>query len=137
MNNKIISIFLIIITIFSIIPCNVSAANIDNTVVPCWDNTGVVSCKIGFPNDGYGYAEGFVMAHFDASKITGDVYVYRQVGTSWVYVAEKHESVNDTSLGISCQFVPIAGAYYKAEYTFVVTKNGVDEIITDTVYRTA
>ncbi len=137
MNNKIISILLIIITIIFIIPCNVSAANIDNTVAPCWDNTGVVSCEIGFLEDGYGYAEGVVFAHFDASKITGDVYVYRQVGSAWVYVAEKHVSVNGTSLGISCQFTPIAGAYYKAEYTFVVTKNGVDEIITDTVYKTA
>ena len=136
-NNKIISILLIIITIVYIIPCNVSATNIDNTVAPCWDNTGVVSCKIGFPNDGYGYAEGFVMGHDTASRITADVYVYRQVGSSWVYVGEKHESIDDCTLGISCKFIPVSGAYYKAEFTFVVTKDGVDEVITDTVYKTA
>ena len=28
------------------------------------------------------------------------------------------------------------GAYYRADYTFVVTKNGVDETIPNTVYKT-
>lgn len=136
MNNKIISI-LLIITIISVIPYSVSAAYIDDTVAPCWDNTAAVSSQIGFPDDGYGYAEAIVMGHDTASRITADVYVYRQVDSSWVYVGEKHESIDDCILSISCQFTPIAGAYYKAEYTFVVTKNGVDEIITDTVYKTA
>lgn len=136
MNNKIISI-LLMITIISMIPYSVNAAYIDDTVSPCWDNTAAVSSQIGFLNDGYGYAEAIVMGHDAASRITADVYVYRQVGSSWVYVAEKHDSIDDCILSISCKFTPISGAYYKAEYTFVVTKNGVDETITDTVYKKA
>lgn len=136
MKKRIISIILAAIAIVSMIPCSVGAAAADE-VAPCWDNTSALSCKISFPGDGYGYAEGFVMGYFSVSKITADVYVYRQVGSSWVYVAEEHTTVNSSSLGISCKFTPVSGAYYKAVFTFVVTMNGVDETITDTAYKTA
>lgn len=137
MKIKIISFVLLIVTILSIVPCTVSAATADNSVSPLWINTGSVSCKIGFPDDGYGYAEACVMGHPTASKIHGDVYVYRQVGTSWVYVGEEHKTVDSCTLILSCKFDPVDGAYYRADYTFTVTKNNVDEVITQTKYKTA
>ena len=136
MKTKIISYFLIILTLLSVIPYTVSAATNDDEIVPYWVNTGVVSCKIGFPDDGYGYAEAHVMGHPTVNKIKGDVYVYRQVGNSWIYVGEAHKTVESCSLTLSCKFTPVEGAYYRADYTFVVSKGGVDETITQTKYKT-
>lgn len=60
MKRKLIAFILTLVTILSIVPCTVSAATVDNTVAPLWQNTGAISCKIGFPDDGYGYAEAYV-----------------------------------------------------------------------------
>lgn len=135
MKAKFIAAFLAIIALLAVIPLTASGASND-AIAPCWQNTGVVSCKIGFSDDGYGYAEAHVMGHPTANKIKADVYVYRQVGSAWVYVGEEHKTVNSSSLTISCKFNSIEGAYYRADYTLVVTKNGVDETITNTVYKT-
>jgi hypothetical protein len=137
LKTKIISFILLISVLSTIIPCAVSAAAVNDMVSPAWSNTGMVSCMIGFPDDGYGYAEAHVMGHPTANKIHADVYVYRQVGSSWVYVGETHKTVESCSLSISCKFTPIDGAYYRADYTFVVTKDGVDETISQTKYKTA
>ena len=137
MKRKLIAFILTIVTILSIVPCTVSAAAVDDTITPLWQNTGMVSCMIGFPDDGYGYAEAHVMGHPTATKIHADVYVYRQVGSSWVYVGEEHKTVESCSLSISCKFIPIDGGYYRADYTFIVTKDNIDETITQTKYKTA
>lgn len=137
MKRKLIAFILTLVTILSIVPCTVSAVAIKDTVIPLWQNTGSVSCKIGFPDDGYGYAEACVMGHPTVTEIHGDVYVYRQVGSDWVYVGKKHKTVESCTLIISCKFDPIDGAYYRADYTFIVTKNGIDEVITKTKYKTA
>ena len=79
MKRKLIAFILTIVAILAIVPSMASAAAAGGTVVPCWQNTGSVSCKIGFPDDGYGYAEAYVMGHPTVNKIQGDVYVYRQV----------------------------------------------------------
>ena len=76
------------------------------------------------------------MGHPTTNKITAEVYVYRQVGSSWVYVGEEHKTVNSNSLTLSCKFNSMKGAYYRADYTFVVTKNSVNETITKTTYKT-
>lgn len=135
MKVKYFSVVLAVLTLLSIFPLTASATP-NQGITPYWLNTGVVSCKIGFPDDGFGYADAHVMGHPTVNKITADVYVYRQVGSAWIYVGEEHKSVNSCSLTISCQFTPISGAYYRADYTFVVTKNGVDETITNTTYKT-
>lgn len=137
MKIKIIALVLMIVTVISVIPCTVSAADYKETNPLRWNNTGMVSCMIGFPDDGYGYAEAHVMGHPTANKIHADVYVYRQVGSSWVYVGEEHKTVESCSLSISCKFIPIDGGYYRADYTFIVTKDNIDETITQTKYKTA
>ena len=35
------------------------------------------------------------------------------------------------------KFIPIDGGYYRADYTFIVTKDNIDETITQTKYKTA
>lgn len=106
MEVKIISVLLVSVMLFSIAPLAINAAS-NNEIAPYWQNTGAVSCKIRFPDDGYGYAEAHVMGHPTANKIKADVYVYKQVGSAWIYVGEAHKTVNSCSLTISCQFTPI------------------------------
>lgn len=62
MEVKIISVLLVSVMLFSIAPLTINAAS-NNEIAPYWQNTGAVSCKIGFPDDGYGYAEAHVMGH--------------------------------------------------------------------------
>ena len=116
-------------------PIAVNAAQ-PGTATPRWDNTAMVTCLIGFQDATNGSAEAHVMGHLTVNKITADVYVYVESGTNWNYVAEAHKTVNNCSLTISCPFTSVSGARYRADYTFVVTKNGVDETITQTAYRT-
>ncbi len=138
MKIKIISIMLSIIAIFIIIiPLEINAATDDGIVMPRWNNVKTIYCTITFLDDGYGYAKGAVSGDLGVSKIVAEAYVYKQVGSSWVYVNHEEKTVASHSMLISCQFVPEAGAYYMANYQFIVTKNGVDEIITRTVYQTA
>ena len=136
MKTKAIALILMIVTIVSLLPCTVNAASADNTVSPLWQNTRIIDCYILTDSNGDAYAEASVMGQLTANKITADVYVYRQVGSYWLYVGEDHETVNSCSLIISYKFTPIEGAYYRADFTFVVTKNGVDETITRTEYKT-
>ncbi len=113
----------------------VGALGGDQTLQPMWDNTQTVQVEIGF--EGYtGYAESAVRGKFGVSSIKTDVYVYRQSGSSWIYVTEAHETESKIVAGISCPFSASVGTTYRADYTFTITKNGVDEVITRTAYKT-
>ena len=116
----------------SVMPIHAAAA--EPGIMPLWTNTSLINLSLGFPD--YGYAEATVIGKSGVTKIVLDVYIYRQSGSSWVFVAEKHETVSGTVGGISCQFTPIKGAYYRADYTFTVTKNGVNEIVNKSKYET-
>lgn len=135
MKTKTIALILMIVTIVSILPCTVNAASADNTVSPLWQNTTFVDCQIYGPYNGYAYAEASVMGDPTANKITADVFVYKQIGSAWMYVGQDHKTVNSCSLMISYKFTPSQNSYYRADYTFVVTKNGVDETINRTEYK--
>ena len=135
MKTKTIALILMVVTIVSILPYTVNAASADNTISPLWQNTNFVDCYIMTDSNGYAYAEASVWGYPAVNKITADVYVYKQVGSSWVYVGEEHKTVNDCTLIISCKFTPTQGSYYRADYTFVVTKNGVNETINRTEYK--
>ena len=134
MKIKVFSVIFALLVLLSVATFGASANS--DEIALYWQNTGSVSCKIGFSDDGYGYAEAHVMGHPTTNKITAEVYVYRQVGSSWVYVGEEHKTVNSNSLTLSCKFNSMKGAYYRADYTFVVTKNSVNETITKTTYKT-
>ncbi len=135
MKIKILSVIMAALALLSVVSFSAGAAH-NNEIAPYWENTGLVSCKIGFSDDGYGYAEAHVMGHPTVTSIKADVYVYQQVGRAWVFAGEEHKTVNSSSLTISCKFGAADGANYRADYIFVVTKNGVDEKISDTVYKT-
>ena len=111
------------------------AAVVDNTVEPCWDNTAIINLTLGF-DDGIGGADAFVAGYPGTTKIEASVYVYRKSGLLWKYVTEEHVTINAMTGVLSCSFSATQGTYYKAEYTFIVTRNGTNESISKTQYRT-
>ncbi len=113
----------------------VSAAVPENTVQPLWDNTNIIDCTVGF-FDGIGYAECLVYGKIGATAVKTDIYVYYLGDNAWVYVTELHDSKNAISLVSSCPFNAVLNETYMVEYTFTVTRNGTDEVITRTVYDT-
>ena len=128
-----------IITLLStvaVLPTYAALPDTGGTVEPMWDNTATLHIAIDFPGNGYGYAETTVIGKVGVTKITVDISVYRQVGSSWVLVTEDSFTINFLNGIASCPFPAVTGAYYKAEYEITVTRDGIDEIITKTKYAT-
>lgn len=136
LRKRVFSIVMAIITTMLFCALSIQAAMPDDTVSPLWNNTTAISTALIFSDDGYGYAEAIVSGHPGTEKIVIDVYVYRQSGNSWFYVAQAHNTTYSISNIISCKFTPISNTNYKAEYTFTVTLDGVDEVIYKTKYKT-
>ena len=133
--RKIIIVLMAVVLMSSSIMIPVGAAMPENTVQPLWDNTTNIDCTVGFL-DGKGRAECVVIADFGATSIQTDIYVYRLYNNAWWYVKETHNIVYDMISGSSCLFDIEIGTAYRVDYTFTVTKNGIDEIIDRTVYKT-
>ncbi len=123
-----------VVTLLMCMAMPIQAAVVDNQIQPQWDNTATLTLVMSFPGDGY--AEATIVGKTGVTKIEAHIFVYRQSGSSWRYVAETHKTINGMYGIVSCQFTPINGAYYRAEYTFIVTKGEVEEVICKTQYRT-
>lgn len=82
----------------------------------------------------YGSAEIAVTGKFGVTKIEGSATVYRQVGSSWVYVTSGSDVAYEQTFLLSVPVNGILGEYYKAEFEINVYKNGVCETITRTYY---
>ena len=134
MRMKIMATVMAVLTMLMCMALPIQAAVVEPDVEPMWDNTATITLTLGFPD--YGYAEASIFGKPGVTKIIIDVFVYRQSGSSWIYVNEKHTTINSQAGVISCQFTPVDGAYYRADYTFTVTKDGVDEVINKSQYRT-
>ena len=130
--KKTLSLLLVMLSLLSVFAVGVSASDIG--IQPLWDNTAVINCRVYVNSDGVGCAESLVMGHFGASKITIDVIVYEENGSDWDYVGEDHLTANDEVCMLNYQFAASSEIRYKADFTFTVTKNGVDEVIEKTCY---
>lgn len=133
---KMLAVAMAVLTLLLCMAVPIQAAVVEPDVEPNWQNTEVITLTMGFLDDGYGYAEASVIGDANANKIVVDIFVYRQVGTSWVLVGEKHETHYDSFALVSCRFNAFNRAYYRADYIFTVTKNNIDEVITKTKYKT-
>ncbi|MBQ8310931.1 MAG: hypothetical protein IJX80_07965 [Clostridia bacterium] len=134
--KKIIIIAMCAIMLFSATVLPVGAAQVDEEVAqPYWTNTSHISAIMNFV-DGVGYADAALNGKFGSTETLIDVVVYRQSGSDWIYVAEEHASAEGMTVGISCEFTPTVGTYYKAEYTFTVYRNGTGEVVARDVYKT-
>lgn len=136
MKKRVIISLIAVALLLSTIVVPVSAARGGNpTIQPQWDNTANIDCTISFDGD-VGYAESVVKAQFGSSSIKTDIVVYKQVDSDWIYVTELHDIKYKIVSGVSCTFNAEVGFTYRADYTFTVTKSGVDEVINRTVYKT-
>lgn len=133
-NFKIMATLMAVLSLVMCMAMPIQAAVVDNQIQPQWDNTATLTLVMSFPGDGY--AEATIVGKTGVTKIVVDIFVYRQSGSSWVYVAETHKTINGMYGIVSCQFSPINGAYYRADYTVTVTKGSVNEVINKTQYRT-
>lgn len=133
--RKIIIVLMAVVLMSSSIMIPVGAAMPENTVQPLWDNTNIIDCTVLFI-DGVGYAECVAHAKYGSTSIKTDIYVYSLGDEVWIYVAELHNIKNAISSVSSCTFEAELNETYRVDYTFTVTRNGIDEVITRTVYDT-
>ena len=105
-------------------------------VEPRWSNTGAIDYVLKFRANGSGYADIAVSGKFGVTKIEGSTTIYRQSGSSWIYVTSGSDETDDQVFELSVPVNGISGTYYKAEFTIKVYKNGVCETITETYYAT-
>ncbi len=116
-----------------VVPAGAAAVDNGNTIQPRWTNTSVVDAGFTY-TDGMGYVESCVSGKFGTSSIQTDMYLYKMVGDDWQYVDEVHDIQYKKIAGTSLAF-EANGEYFRADYTFVVTKNGVGEVIERTIYQ--
>ena len=130
MKKQAMRIFAIIMMILVVFPLQMFAmAAQKDEVEPLWDNAMSVSLSISA-----GKVQSRVVGVSGVSQIQLDVYVYVQNGSSWDYVTENHKTSNSMLLTDTLNFTAVAGAYYRADFTVVIIKNGVSEVITQTKY---
>ena len=134
MRFKMMATLMALMTLLTCVAMPIQAATAEPDVMPLWENTSSMTLTLGFPD--YGYAEATITGKSGVTQIIVDIYVYRQSGSSWIYVNESHTTINRIAGGASCQCVAYSGTYYRADYTFTVTRNGIDEIINKTQYGT-
>ena len=133
---KMLAVAMAVLTLLLCMAVPIQAAVVKPDVETNWHNTALINLTMAFLDDGYGYAEASVGGEVGVNKIVIDIYVYRQVGDSWVLVGEEHTTYYDSVAAASCRFNAFNRAYYKAHYIFTVTRNNIDEIISETKYRT-
>ena len=131
---KMLAVAMAVLTMLLCMAVPIQAAVVEPDVEPNWQNTSSMTLTMSFPDDGYATAT--ITGESGVTQIIIDIYVYRQSGSYWIQVGEAHTTTHGILADLSCQFNSIKRAYYRADYTFTVTKNGVDEIINKSQYKT-
>jgi hypothetical protein len=104
-------------------------------VSPLWNNIIKLSNRIVFDGTN-GSAYGSVSGKSGTSSISGTLTVYRQSGSSWIYVDSTSGTSSNTILSLGCDFTAVSGGYYKSVFEVTVTINGLEESATKTSYGT-
>lgn len=134
MMKRILVCILSVIMLLSCFPISAYAAT-PETVTPLWDNTNSITTVFSFDGTS-GSAEANLIGRAGVTQITGTIEIYRQSGSSWIYVTEGTKTVYSRSFLMSVPVTGIIGKYYRADFTFSVYKDGVEEVITETQYST-
>lgn len=128
-------IMVFVLCIAMLMPMTVSAAVVspENEIVPCWEYMNDMDVKLTFSGTS-GTAKGTVKKISGiTTELTGTLYVYRKVGTSWIFVDSEAKTSTQT-LSVELNFVAAKGAEYKA--IFRVTATGVGGSETDSTSTT-
>lgn len=103
---------------------------------PQWNIISLMTSSITF-DEHAGNASAYINAKNGASKVEGTLTVYKQSGSSWVYIDSTSDSTTTrTYLTLSVDFTGISGVYYKSVFTVSVTRNGIVESETMYSYKT-
>lgn len=105
------------------------------TIAPLWDNINVITNDITF-NGTNGNATAMITGKPGTTEIIGTVAVYQKVGTKWEYVDQCSDSNEDSYLFLSVDFTAESEVEYKSVLNILVTRNGMNEVETDTTYAT-
>lgn len=107
----------------------------ENTIVPLWDNINRLTVNITFDGTA-GKASAYVADATYSAEISGTLTVYKQTKAGWLFICRETGESNRGVLSLSANFTGESGAYYKAEFSVTVTKNGVSEPATKVAYKT-
>lgn len=112
------------------------ANNQQQSIEPRWNNAGSIDCAISFDENQSGYAWISVAGKFGVTQIEVSVTVSYQNGSNWTRIASQTKTVNDVDLDMEVPVLGISDAYYKADFTITLYRNGTSETITQTCYAT-
>ena len=121
-------IMVFVLCIAMLMPMTVTAAVIDpgSEIVPCWDYMSDMDVTLTFSGTtGTAIGTADKMAGV-TTELTGTLYVYRKVGTSWTIVDVESKTSTQT-LSVELDFVAAKGAEYKAIFRVTATGNGGSE----------
>ncbi|MBR4962100.1 MAG: hypothetical protein IKY52_14480 [Clostridia bacterium] len=105
------------------------------TIIPLWDN--IYSMPMSFSFDGTnGTVSASVTGKSGVTTISGTLTIYEKTSTGWRYVSSDSDTVEARSMTLSVSFTGVANVEYKAVFDVSVTRNGVVEPETKTVYKT-
>ena len=136
MKRRIISLFLTLVMVLSIMPAAINAAVAD-PIIPLWDNVNTFNATLTF-NSTTGNVKVNVIGQSGVSNITAEIRLYyKNTAGSWIEINKDWDySVNQRYLIVSESFTGVAGREYKIEVSGTVTKNGYAEAISDTATAT-
>ena len=127
------AILMLLVSVMLIASLNISTLGaMPETVTPLWENTAFTTETMDFDGTAGGAAMR-VTGKAGTTRVEGRGVVYKLVGTDWVYVTEASNATNGRSCLVEILFEGEIGYEYKAEYEFVVYKDGVGEVITSTL----
>ncbi len=107
----------------------------EGSAMPLWDNFDSLVTKITFSGTS-GLASASISDSTYSADVTGMLTVYKQTKAGWLFICRETGESNRGVLSLSANFTGESGAYYKAEFSVTVTKNGVSEPATKVAYKT-
>jgi hypothetical protein len=135
--SKIILVILVACIMFSTISIGASAATLNTGGVysVLWVNTLSVTYDISFSSSGVGYALANVYG-YSGSTVYATLTLYRMYGSTAVQIGYWTCDSSTNIATFNEQFTPVNGVTYRINLYAVVSRNGVDEIITRTTSET-
>lgn len=116
-----------LVTCALILSCSIGInAALPETVVPLWDNIGVMDIDIYFSGTD-GTAEAMLEGKSGVTEISGTLTVYRKTLLGWRSVGSDSTTVSGKIIELSVDFLGEPGVEYKAVFDVSVTRYGVDE----------
>lgn len=137
--RKFISIILASVLLLSIIPVSAYGA-VPDQITPLWDNAMSITADMTFGGTSGTRGEVLVTVtgHSGVSNITASAKLYyKNLSGGWTELKFNwNYDVDEIYLDIYETFVATRGYEYKLDIEITLTKNGIEETITDTVIAT-